>query len=225
MTQEYVEELTEVENLTIICGRYGGVDERVSEELATGIVSLGDFVLSGGEIVAAAVADAVIRCLEGVVGNEASLLGESFSEEGFAGPPQYTRPAEWDGVRVPGVLLSGNHAEIRAWRERAARVRAEERAAEGGPLHDFEPESSREENAMITSENLQQNITEFPAGRHGARAIPGHRGQPGTRPELRGSVHRPQGKRYQRDVRGYARPRSGWPWSGCSRCTRRRSPR
>ena len=133
LTQEYVEELTEVEDVTIICGRYGGVDERVGAELATEVVSLGDFVLSGGEIVAAAVADAVIRRLEGVVGNQASLLGESFSEEGFAGPPQYTRPAEWDGARVPNVLLSGNHAEIRAWRERAARVKAEEWVARSGP--------------------------------------------------------------------------------------------
>jgi tRNA (guanine37-N1)-methyltransferase len=126
LTQGYVEELTEAEDLTIICGRYGGVDERVSRGLATEVVSLGDFVLSGGEIVAAAVADAVIRRLEGVVGNRESLVGESFSEEGFVGPPQYTRPAEWDGERVPDVLLSGNHAEIRAWRERAARVKAEE---------------------------------------------------------------------------------------------------
>ncbi|MDP8939790.1 MAG: tRNA (guanosine(37)-N1)-methyltransferase TrmD [Actinomycetota bacterium] len=130
LTQGYVEDLAGAGDLTIICGRYGGVDERVRTELATEVVSLGDFVLSGGEIVAAAVADAVIRRLEGVVGNRDSLVGESFSEEGFAGPPQYTRPAEWDGERVPDVLLSGNHAEIRAWRERAARTRTEERTAE-----------------------------------------------------------------------------------------------
>ncbi|MGB3632914.1 MAG: hypothetical protein WA982_02625, partial [Rubrobacteraceae bacterium] len=98
-------------------------------------VSIGDFVLSGGEIVAAAVADAVIRRLEGVVGNQESLVGESFSEEGFVGPPQYTRPAEWDGERVPDVLLSGNHAEIRAWRGRASRIKAEERVAEKGSLN------------------------------------------------------------------------------------------
>ena len=134
LTQGYVEELAEAEDLTIICGRYGGIDERVRAELATEVVSLGDFVLSGGEIAAAAVADAVIRRLEGVVGNQESLVGESFSERGFVGPPHYTRPAEWDGERVPDVLLSGNHAEIRAWRERAARARAEKRAADSSPL-------------------------------------------------------------------------------------------
>lgn len=133
LTQQYVEELAVDENLTIICGRYGGVDERVSRELASEVVSLGNFVLSGGEIVAAAVADAVIRRLEGVVGNRESLVGESFSEEGLVGAPQYTRPVEWDGGRVPDVLLSGNHAEIRAWRERAARAKAEERATGSGP--------------------------------------------------------------------------------------------
>ncbi len=135
LRQEYVEDLVEAEDVTIICGRYGGVDDRVRTELATEAVSVGDFVLSGGEIVAAAVADAVIRRLEGVVGNHESLVGESFSEEGFVGPPRYTRPAEWDGERVPDVLLSGNHAEIRAWRGRASRIKAEERVAEKGPLN------------------------------------------------------------------------------------------
>jgi tRNA (guanine37-N1)-methyltransferase len=126
LTQGYVEELTEIKDLTIVCGRYGGMDERVKTELASGAVSLGNFVLSGGEIAAAAVADAVIRRLEGVLGNRESLSGESFSEKGSVGAPQYTRPAEWDGARAPDVLLSGNHAEIRAWRERAARVKAGE---------------------------------------------------------------------------------------------------
>lgn len=141
LTQEYVEDLAETGALTVVCGRYGGMDERVRTELATEAVSLGDFVMSGGEIAAAAVADAVIRRLESVVGNRESLARESFSEEGFVGPPQYTRPAEWDGERVPGVLLSGNHAEIRAWRERAARIRTEERVAEDGQP-DFPARSS-----------------------------------------------------------------------------------
>lgn len=123
ISQGYVDEVAVEENLTIVCGRYGGVDERVRTELATEAVSLGDFVLSGGEIVAAALADAVIRKQEDVLGNRESLVGESFSGEGVMGPPQYTRPADWDGERVPGVLLSGNHAEIRAWRERKARER------------------------------------------------------------------------------------------------------
>ena len=124
MTQAYVNEVAEGPDLTIICGRYGGVDERVRSAMTTDVVSIGDFVLSGGEIVAAALADATIRRLEGVLGNAESLVGESFSAEDMIGPPVYTRPAEWDGERVPGVLLSGDHARIRAWREREARERA-----------------------------------------------------------------------------------------------------
>jgi tRNA (guanine37-N1)-methyltransferase len=130
--QLYVNEVAEGSDLTIICGRYGGVDERVRTALATETVSIGDFVLSGGEIVAAALADAAMRRLEGVLGNRESLIGESFSGEGVVGPPVYTRPAEWDGEAVPGVLLSGNHAQIRAWRERAARERAQVRETGGG---------------------------------------------------------------------------------------------
>ena len=127
MTQGYVDEVAEGPDLTVVCGRYGGLDERVRTALATEAVSLGDFVLSGGEIAAAALADAVVRRKEGVLGNAESLIGESFSAEGVAGPPVYTRPARWDGEAVPGVLLSGNHAEIRAWREREARERARAR--------------------------------------------------------------------------------------------------
>ena len=124
MTQQYVNEVAEGLDLTIICGRYGGVDERVRAALATESLSLGDFVLSGGEIVAAALADAAIRRLEGVLGNRESLIGESFSEVDMVGPPVYTRPTRWDGEAVPGVLLSGDHARISAWREEQARLRA-----------------------------------------------------------------------------------------------------
>ena len=120
LDQGYVGELAaglaEDGDITIVCGRYGGVDERVRAHLVTEAVSLGPFVLSGGEIVAAALSDAVIRTLDGVLGNAESLAGESFSEEGSIGPPVYTRPAAWDGEDVPGVLLSGNHREVRAWR-------------------------------------------------------------------------------------------------------------
>ena len=128
LMQGYVEEVAAGPDLTVICGRYGGVDERVWTELASEAVSLGDFVLSGGEIVAAALSDAVIRRLEGVLGNAESLVGESFSAEDVVGPPAYTRPSLWDGEAVPGVLLSGDHAQIRAWREREARERALARA-------------------------------------------------------------------------------------------------
>jgi tRNA (guanine37-N1)-methyltransferase len=123
LDQSYARELAAAGDLTIICGRYEGVDERVRTELCMEAVSLGDFVLSGGEIVAAAVVDSVVRLGEGVLGNSESLVGESFTGEGVMGPPQYTRPAEWDGARVPDVLLSGNHAEIRAWRTRRAQER------------------------------------------------------------------------------------------------------
>lgn len=120
--QAYVNEVAGGPDLTIVCGRYGGVDERVAKELATEVVSLGGFVLSGGEIVASALADAAIRRLEGVLGNSESLVGESFAERGAIGPPQYTRPANWEGATVPEVLLSGNHARIHAWREEQARL-------------------------------------------------------------------------------------------------------
>jgi len=129
MAQGYVEEVAAGPDLTVVCGRYGGVDERVWTGLCTEAVSLGGFILSGGEIVAAALGDAVVRRLDGVLGNRESLVGESFSGEGVLGPPMYTRPAAWDGEEVPGVLLSGNHAEIRAWRERESRTRARAREA------------------------------------------------------------------------------------------------
>jgi tRNA (guanine37-N1)-methyltransferase len=132
LTQGYVDEVASGPDLTVICGRYGGIDERVWGTLATEAVSLGEFVLSGGEIVAAALADAAIRRLHGVLGNAESLVGESFSAEDVVGPPTYTRPASWDGERVPGVLLSGDHAKIRAWRERAARERTRARTTEKG---------------------------------------------------------------------------------------------
>jgi tRNA (guanine37-N1)-methyltransferase len=127
LTQAYVDDVAAGQDLTVICGRYGGMDERVWREIATEAVSLGDFVLSGGEIVAAALADAAIRRLHGVLGNEESLIGESFSAEDVVGPPTYTRPAVWDGEEVPGVLLSGDHAKVRAWREREARGRTQAR--------------------------------------------------------------------------------------------------
>lgn len=130
MSQSYVEEVSAGGDLTIICGRYGGVDERVWTGLCTEAVSLGDFVLSGGEIVAAALSDAVFRRIDGVLGNSESLVGESFSGENTIGPPVYTRPYEWDGKAVPGVLLSGDHAKIRGWRESEARERL--RARETG---------------------------------------------------------------------------------------------
>ena len=115
---------SEAEELLLICGRYEGVDERVAEHLADEELSIGNYVLSGGELAAAVIVDTVARLLPGVLGNEASTVWESFSSEGH-GPglldcPQYTRPAEFRGWKVPDTLLSGNHEQIRKWRRNAA---------------------------------------------------------------------------------------------------------
>jgi tRNA (guanine37-N1)-methyltransferase len=110
-----------LEELLLICGRYEGVDERVAEHLADAEISIGDFVLSGGELAACVVVDAVARLLPGVLGNRDSSVNESFSEPHLLDCPQYTRPEEFRGWRVPQVLLSGNHAQIREWRRQAAR--------------------------------------------------------------------------------------------------------
>ncbi len=125
--QSTVREWSSLEDLLLICGRYEGVDERVSEHLVDEEVSVGDFVLSGGELAAALVVDAVARLLPGVLGNEDSSRNESFSEEndGLLDCPQYTRPAEFRGWKVPEVLLGGNHEEIRRWRRAASRGKTE----------------------------------------------------------------------------------------------------
>ena len=103
----------------LVCGRYEGVDERVSEALVTDEISIGDYVLSGGEPAAMVMIDAVVRLLPGALGSETSAMFESFSE-GLLDYPQYTRPPEFRGMKVPEVLLSGNHAEIARWRKEAA---------------------------------------------------------------------------------------------------------
>jgi len=107
--------------LFLICGRYEGIDERVAQHLADEELSVGDFVLSGGELAAAMVIDCVARLLPGVLGNADSALQESFGQEKLLDCPQYTRPADFRGWKVPEVLLSGNHQEIRRWRRQAAR--------------------------------------------------------------------------------------------------------
>jgi len=113
--------LSQFRELFLICGRYEGVDERVAEHLADEELSVGDFVLSGGELAAAMVVDCVARLLPGVLGNEDSTVHESFSEPGLLDCPQYTRPADFRGWKAPDVLLGGNHEEIRRWRQEAAR--------------------------------------------------------------------------------------------------------
>jgi tRNA (guanine37-N1)-methyltransferase len=134
--QNLASELAELERLVLICGRYEGVDERVGTHLADREISIGDYVLSGGELGAAVIADAVTRLVPGAVGNEASTRQESF----FAGPdlggadgpsstcasgglldyPHYTRPADFRGMKVPEVLVNGNHEDIKRWRRRSA---------------------------------------------------------------------------------------------------------
>ena len=106
-------------HVVLLCGRYEGVDERVAEALVTDEISIGDYVLSGGEPAALVVIDAVVRLLPGALGSETSAVFESFSE-GLLDHPQYTRPPEFRGMKVPDVLLSGNHAEIERWRKEAA---------------------------------------------------------------------------------------------------------
>jgi tRNA (guanine37-N1)-methyltransferase len=118
--QARARELAGARELLLICGRYEGVDERVAEHLADEEVSIGDFVLSGGELAAAVVIDVVARLQEGVLGNQDSAIYESFGEEGLLDCPQYTRPAEFRGWKVPEPLLGGNHEEIRKWRRKAA---------------------------------------------------------------------------------------------------------
>jgi len=112
------------ENIIILCGHYKGVDQRVRDQFITQEISVGDFVLSGGELAAAIVCDAVIRLLPGVLGNETSALTDSFQDNLLA-PPIYTRPAEYKGWEVPEILLSGHQANIEEWREDQAYKRTE----------------------------------------------------------------------------------------------------
>jgi len=124
-TQEVADDLSKnASQIVLICGRYEGIDERVVDALATDEISIGDYVLSGGEPAALVVIDAVVRLLPGALGNESSATNESFSE-GLLDHPQYTRPTEFSGLSVPDVLLTGNHAEIARWRREAARRKTE----------------------------------------------------------------------------------------------------
>jgi tRNA (guanine37-N1)-methyltransferase len=129
-TQEVAKEYAREDHLVLLCGRYEGIDQRVVEVLGAEELSLGDFVLSGGEVAALAVVEAVTRLLPGVLGDATSATEESF-EDGLLEYPQYTRPPEFRGRKVPEVLLSGDHERIRAWR----RARSEERTAARGKGH------------------------------------------------------------------------------------------
>ena len=118
-SQAEAERLAAIDRVVILCGRYEGIDDRVREKLATEELSIGDYVLSGGELPALVIVDAVARLIPGVVGDEDSVAGDSFSR-GLLDYPHYTRPAEFKDWKVPDVLVSGHHGEIRRWRKRQA---------------------------------------------------------------------------------------------------------
>ncbi len=124
--QKIAAELAGQEQVIIICGRYEGVDERIREHLVDREISIGDYILTGGELSALVVIDAVSRLVPGVLGNEESILSESFSC-GLLEYPQYTRPAEYKGWKVPDVLASGNHAEIELWKKKESLQRTYKR--------------------------------------------------------------------------------------------------
>ena len=124
--QPMANELSLCENIIILCGHYKGIDERIREHLVTREISVGDFVVSGGEIPAALLADSIIRLIPGVLTDETSALSDSF-QDGLVSPPVYTRPAEFNGWKVPDVLLSGNPKLIQAWQDEQALQRTKER--------------------------------------------------------------------------------------------------
>ncbi len=125
-TQAIANELSLKSNIMILCGHYKGIDERIREGVVTRELSIGDYVLTGGELAALVIVDAVVRLVPGVIGDGESALTDSF-QDGLLDAPYYTRPPEFRGMKVPDVLLSGNHKEIAAWREEQRRKRTEER--------------------------------------------------------------------------------------------------
>lgn len=129
LTQAVANELSLTQNLILLCGHYKGVDERVREHLITREISIGNYVLSGGELAAAVVADAVIRLIPGVLSDETSALTDSF-QDGLIAPPVYTRPAEYKGWKVPEVLLSGHEAKIAQWKYEKSLERTQKRRPE-----------------------------------------------------------------------------------------------
>jgi tRNA (guanine37-N1)-methyltransferase len=125
-TQKIANQLSLADNIIILCGHYKGVDERVRAYFITKEISIGDYVLSGGELAAAVVADSIIRLIPNVLSDETSALTDSFQDD-LLSPPVYTRPADWRGLKVPTVLLSGNHKLIDQWREEQSFQRTKER--------------------------------------------------------------------------------------------------
>jgi tRNA (guanine37-N1)-methyltransferase len=140
LDQDLVRDLSSAPHLILMCGRYEGIDERVAEGLATDELSVGDYVLAGGESAALLVVEAVTRLVPGVVKEAASVEQESFGPDGLLDYPQYTRPADFRGMAVPDVLLSGDHAQIAAWRRRESLERTKRRRPDLlGPDLDIAP--------------------------------------------------------------------------------------
>lgn len=115
-TQQKAQSLSQVDHLILVCGHYEGIDQRVYDHLVDEVISIGDYVLTGGELPAMVLVDSIARLIPGVVGDQASIIDESHKEPGYIEYPQYTRPAEYKSWSVPQILLSGNHAKIEAWR-------------------------------------------------------------------------------------------------------------
>jgi tRNA (guanine37-N1)-methyltransferase len=136
-TQKTAVEMSLKRNLILLAGHYKGIDDRIRQRLVTRELSIGDYVLTGGELPALVVIDAVVRLIPGVLGDGESLLDDSF-QEGLLGAPTYTRPADFRGMTVPEVLLSGNHKEIEAWRREQQRLRTRERRGDLHTEHDVE---------------------------------------------------------------------------------------
>jgi tRNA (guanine37-N1)-methyltransferase len=129
LTQAIANELSLKQNIVLLCGHYKGVDERVRQSLVTRELSIGDYVLTGGELAAAVIVDAVVRLVPGVLNDSESALSDSFQDD-LLGAPQYTRPPEYRGMKVPDVLLSGNHADIEEWRQKQRAERTKVRRSD-----------------------------------------------------------------------------------------------
>lgn len=153
-TQAEAERLSRLPHVALLCGRYEGMDERVRALVATEELSIGDYVLSGGELAALVIIDAVGRLIPGVVGDEQSVQEDSFSR-GLLDYPHYTRPSEFEGLKVPDVLMSGHHAEVLRWRRKAALTRTLERRPE---LLDVAALND-EERALLTEIRKEQEKT------------------------------------------------------------------
>lgn len=152
-SQEKAMELSREEHLIFLCGHYEGFDERIREQLVTDEISIGDYVLTGGELPAMVIADSIVRLLPGVLGNESSAPEDSFSS-GLLEHPHYTRPADFRGLKVPDILLSGDHAKIAEWRKRESLRRTVERRSD---LLDSYPLTEKEKEWLKEDKRLKKH--------------------------------------------------------------------